>query len=191
MPKTVRAAVKLGKYHDIEVEDEVNAYMEYSDGMTANFITTTGEAPGVNRLEIVGERGLLTLEKGALKFLRNEVEMSEYSRTSPRGFAPPDCWECAIPLPAAGTVGHKAVIENVAAAILGQAKLIAPLEEGIRGLELGNAMLYSGLNDVTVTLPLDAAAYAAMLAKLVGTSRWHKKAAPGGKVGQDEFSKSF
>ena len=191
MPKTVRAAVKLGKYHDIEVEDEVNAYLEYADGMTANFITSTGEAPGVNRLEIVGERGLLTLEAGQIKFRRNEVEMSEYSRTSPRGFAPPDFWECTIPLPAAGTVAHKAIIENVAATILGKAKLIAPLAEGIRGLELGNAMLYSGLNDVTVTLPLDAGAYSRMLDKLVSTSRWRKKVPAGKAANADDFGKSF
>ena len=60
MPKTVRAAVKLGKYHNIEVEDEVNAYLEYADGKTANFIASTGEAPGTNRLEIAGSRGKLT-----------------------------------------------------------------------------------------------------------------------------------
>ena len=191
MPQTVRAAVKLGKFHDIEVEDEVNAYLEYADGMTANFITTTGEAPGVNRLEIVGERGLLTLCNGTIEFLRNEVETSEYSRTSTHGFAPPELWKCSIPLPTAGTVAHKAIIENVAAAVLGEAKLIAPLAEGIRGLEIGNAMLYSGLNDVTVKLPLDAAAYSKMLAKLVSTSRWRGKGATGNTVSSDEFDKSF
>ena len=190
MPSMVRASAKLGKYHDIEVEDEVNAYMEFANGMTANFIASTGEAPGVNRLEITGERGLLILEHGKINFKRNEEEMTDYSRRSPKGFAAPPCWDCAIPLPEAGVVAHRAIIENVAAAVLGKAELIAPLEEGIFGLELGNAMLYSGLNDVTVKMPLDAQAYAGMLAKLVETSRWQKKSVVN-NTSSDEFSKSF
>ena len=189
MPDKVRATVKLGKYHDIEVEDEVNAFLEYADGKTANFISTTGEAPGVNRLEIAAERGLLTLEKGQLHLRRNEFEMGEYIRTSPRGFAAPECWNCEIPIYAAAPNGHQAVIENLAAAILEHQPLIAPLAEGVRGLELGNAMLYSGLNDLTVKMPLDAEAYAAMLCKLVQASRWRPKnvAAPAA----EDFSKSF
>ena len=76
--------------------------------------------------------------------------------------------------------------------MLGEAELIAPLAEGIRGLELGNAMLYSGLNDVTVTLPLDSRAYAEMLAKLVATSRWHRKTPAGGAAADpNEFDHSF
>ena len=70
------------------------------------------------------------------------------------------------------------------------AKLIAPLEEGIHGLELGNAMLYSGLNDVTVKMPLDSKAYAEMLEKLVSTSRWQKKTVEN-TTQSDEFNKSF
>ena len=191
MPVKVRAAVKLGKYHDIEVEDEVNAYLEYADGKSANFISTTGEAPGINRLEIIGERGLLTLSDGQITFRRNEIPMSEYSSTSKTRFGTPGCWECTIPAPSVGISGHEAIIVNMAQAIRGTAELIAPLAEGIRGLELGNAMLYSGLNDVTVTLPLDAEAYRKMLDKLVSTSRWRKKAPATGAANQDEFAKSF
>ena len=190
MPTMVRASAKLGKYHDIEVEDDVNAYMEFANGMTANFIASTGEAPGVNRLEITGERGLLILENGQIHFKRNEEEMTDYSRRSPKGFAAPPCWDCTIPIPAAGVVAHRAIIENVAAAVLGKAELIAPLEEGIRGLELGNAMLYSGLKDVTVNMPLDSQAYAEMLAKLVENSRWQKKTVEN-TTQSDEFNKSF
>ena len=57
MPEKVRATAKFGKYHDIEVEDEVNAYLEYADGKVGNFIASTGEMPGTNRLEITADRG--------------------------------------------------------------------------------------------------------------------------------------
>ena len=191
MPSKVRAAVKLGKYHNIEVEDEVNAYLEYADGKTANFISSTGEAPGINRLEISSEKGLLTLEKGQLFFRRNEVETSEYSRTSKTFFTAPDCWECKIPVKTGGIIGHEAIIDNMVQTILGKSELIAPLEEGIRGLELGNAMLYSGLNETTVDLPLNSQAYSSMLDRLIGQSRWVPKKANDCSVSADEFNQSF
>ena len=192
MPEKVRCAVKLGKYHDIEVEDEINAYLEYADGKTANFISSTGEAPGINRLEITGERGLLTLENNKITFKRNEVETTEFNRTSKSRFGTPDCWQCEIPVPApGGIIGHEAIIVNVAQTIQKKAELIAPLEEGIRGLELGNAMLYSGLNDVTVKLPLDSQSYADMLGKLIESSRWEPKKISNAAVDDSEFAKSF
>ena len=192
MPEKVRCAVKLGKYHDIEVEDEINAYLEYADGKTANFISSTGEAPGINRLEITGERGLLTLENNKITFKRNEVETTEFNRTSKSRFGTPDCWQCEIPVPApGGIIGHEAIIVNVAQTIQKKAELIAPLAEGIRGLELGNAMLYSGLNDVTVKLPLDSQSYADMLGKLIESSRWEPKKISNAAVDDSEFAKSF
>ncbi len=92
MPSKVRATVGIGKYHDIEVEDEVNAYLEYADGMTGHFITTTGETPGTNRLEIAAERGRVILEEGKITFRRNIVETSEYSRTVKLDFGGPEYW---------------------------------------------------------------------------------------------------
>ena len=186
MPCKVRAAVKLGKYHNIEVEDEINAYLEYADGKSANFISTTGEAPGINRLEVVGERGLLTLENNQITFRRNVQNTSEYSQTAKAGFTPPECWECKIPIPGAAVVGHLAIIENTAKAIQKQEELKSPLAEGIRGLELGNAILYSGLKDQSVEMPLDADAYAEMLDGLIAESKWDWK-----KPVQEENSSDF
>ena len=51
-PSSIRAFCGIGKRHHIEVEDEVTAYLEYDNGATGVFITSTGEAPGTNRLEI-------------------------------------------------------------------------------------------------------------------------------------------
>ena len=175
MPEKVRASVKLGKYHDIEVEDEVNAYLEYADGKTANFIATTGEAPGTNRLEIAGDRGRLVWEDGKLEFRRNEIETGKYIRESGQTCLPPDNWTCSIPVGKLDFSTHQKIIRNVASAILDGTELIAPMEEGINGLELGNAMLYSGLTGNEVTLPLDAGRYAVLLKKLIAGSRCRKK----------------
>ena len=58
MPARIRAFCSYGKYHDIEFEDDVTAYMEYENGATGVFITTTGEAPGptVLRFPEIGAR---------------------------------------------------------------------------------------------------------------------------------------
>ena len=80
MPIKMPAFCRLGKYHNIEVDDEVTAYFEYPNGATGVFITTTGEAPGTNRLEIVGDRGKVVLESGKITFTRTEVPVAQFSR---------------------------------------------------------------------------------------------------------------
>ena len=177
MPCKVRATAKFGKYHDIEVEDEVNAYLEYPDGKTGNFIASTGEIPGTNRLEIMAERGRLVYEGGKLEFKRNEVETSVFSKTTDKRFGVPDIWTCEIPVAPGSPTPHKLIVDNVANAILHGTPLLAPMEEGINALELGNAMLLSGWKEETVTVPINSAEYAARLEKLIATSRYQKKKA--------------
>ena len=176
MPKKVTAFLSLGKYHDIEVEDEVTAYLEYPNGATGVFITTTGEAPGTNRLEICGERGRLVYENGKINFLRNEIPTTEFRTTTKTHFGSPEKWEINVPYKPDAKQQHMNVIENFADAILKGTPLVAPAQEGIRGLELGNAMLLSGLKHKTVELPIDAEEFAVMLDELVSKSRYVKKA---------------
>ncbi len=173
MPTKVRAFCKFGAKHDIEVEDEVTAYMEYANGASGVFITSTGEAPGTNRLEICGEMGKIVVENSTVKFYRNETAATQFSKTTTQGFAKPEIWE--ITIPTNGTGGqHREVLENFANAILKGEKLIAPAAEGINSVELGNAMLYSTLKDCTVELPLDGAAFEQELHKLVKQSKFYK-----------------
>ena len=97
MPKSVRAFCAFGKYHDIETEDDVTAYLEYPDGATGLFVASTGETPGTDRLEIAGDRGKLVYESGKLVFSRNTVVTSEHMETATGGFDKPEAWECIIP----------------------------------------------------------------------------------------------
>ena len=179
MPSKVTSFLSIGKYHDIEVEDEVTAYLEYPNGATGVFITTTGEAPGTNRLEITGERGRLVYESGKISFLRNEVPTTEFRMNSKTHFGAPEKWEINVPYKADAKQQHMNVIENFADAILKGIPLVAPAQEGIRGLELGNAMLLSGLKHKTVELPMGAAEFETMLNELVAKSRYVKKTSAG------------
>lgn len=187
MPSKVRAFCGIGKRHNIEVEDEVTAYLEYPNGATGVFVTTTGEAPGSDRLEIIGERGKIVFENGKIAFTRNEVPMTEFSRTTPHGFARPEVWNIDVPA-GRDKEGHSVITQNFVNAILDGTPLIAPAVEGIKSVELANAMLYSSINDCTVNLPLDGAAYEAMLQDLIANSRFVKDVV---KIEGEDIASSF
>jgi predicted dehydrogenase len=173
MPNKVRAFCHLGKYHDIEVEDDVTAYFEYPNGATGVFITTTGEAPGTNRLEITGDRGKIVLENSRVTWIRTEVPVSEFCRTTKGLFSAPPVWNVEIPVRDHGGQ-HTEILTNFTNAVLDGTPLLAPAVEGIHSVALANAMLYSSFTGKTVELPLDGRAYERHLKKLIAKSRYKK-----------------
>jgi predicted dehydrogenase len=175
MPKRVRAFCYFGKYHDIEVEDDVAAYVEYENGATGLFVTTTGEAPGTNRLEVTGDNGKVVVEGGRLTFWRTRVPVSRFNREFKGGFGSPEAWKCDVPLPRGGG-GHKEVTTSFVNAILKGTPLLAPGEEGIRSLELSNAMLLSAWTDSWVDIPVDEELFCSKLKEKVDSSTYKKKA---------------
>jgi predicted dehydrogenase len=190
MPSKVRAFCQFGRYHDIEVEDDVTAYFEYDNGTTGVLITSTGEAPGTDRLEIAAERGRVTIENDRFHWTRNEVPMSEFSNQSPDAFAKPATNEMEIPL--AGRGGqHNEVLQNFVDAILFGERLIAPAEEGIYSVELANAMLFSSDTDTTVSLPLNAGLFERWLSDKIKNSSFRKADVRASDGDLADFSKSF
>lgn len=187
MPSRVVAFCGFGKRHDIEVEDEVTAYLEYPNGATGTFVTTTGEAPGTNRLEIAGDRGKLVYEAGKVTFVRNEAPASEVLATSKESFASVPNWVCDVPVNGYGGQ-HIEILQNFVDAILDGKTLIAPAAEGIHSVELANAMLYSAWTGKPVALPLDSAAYENALQGKIATSRYQKREVVEAEV---DMAKSF
>ena len=176
MPETLRADCQIGRYHDIEVEDDVTCTMTYANGCKGLFVTSTGEAPGTNRLEITAERGKVVIEPGVTNGLRwtyNEEPMSAFCQSHPGGFTQPPTREIHIPISTSGPQ-HNGILENFTQAILKGEPLIAPAAEGLRSVELANAMLYSGFTQNAVRLPLDAALYEATLREKRAHSRYQK-----------------
>jgi predicted dehydrogenase len=178
-PSEVRAFCRFGQYHKIEVEDDVTAYLNYGSGATAVFVTTTGEAPGVNRLEVAGDRGLLTLENEKVTFRRTARPVQAFIDSTPDSFPWVETWDCSIP---GGGVAdqHRRVILAFVGAILDGKPLVAPGAEGIHGLELCNAMLLSTWLDKTIRLPIDDELYWAELQKRIAGSTFRKAAAKPG-----------
>jgi predicted dehydrogenase len=168
-PRRVRAFCAFGRYHPIEVEDDVTAFLEYDNGATMVFIASTGEAPGTNRLEIAAENGKLVMEGGQIVFTRNEIPTGEFCRTSTAGFERPKSIQKTIPFEGNGGQ-HTEIMQNFTDTILTGAELIAPAAEGIHSVELANAMLLSTFEDRTVDLPLDAAHYEKVLRRKIAES---------------------
>jgi len=127
MPSKVVGFCGLGKHHDIEVEDEVTAYMEFANGATGVFIASTGESPGTNRLEICGEKGKVVFEGNNLRFSRNEVSCIEFGKTSKQPMGKPEVKEIDMEVTNRADQ-HAEIISNFANAILSGEKLIAPGE---------------------------------------------------------------
>lgn len=158
-PSRVTAVGFVGKTHPIEVEDEVSAILEYPNGAIGHFVTSTGEAPGTNRLEIVGDRGRIVCENDKLHFSRTRKGVRETRETSKEAFAKVQTWEIEIPHGGGDMAGHKLVTQNFVDAILKGEPLIAPGADGLRQLELGNSILMAALTRKPVELPLDSDAY--------------------------------
>ncbi|HEV8542235.1 MAG TPA: Gfo/Idh/MocA family oxidoreductase [Verrucomicrobiae bacterium] len=187
MPACVRGFCQFGRYHNIEVEDNVTVFMEYPNGATGLFVTSTGEAPGTNRFEIAGERGRVVLEAGKMTFTRNEVSMRDFSKTAKTGFVRPDIWNVEIPVENAAAQ-HATVMQNFVDAILDGSPLFVRGEEGTNSVEIANAALYSSWTGQTVHLPLDSAAYEKALQEKIKNSRFEKKVV---QTSDEDFTKSF
>lgn len=165
-PSRVRGFCRFGHYHPIEVDDDVTAHFEHPGGATGLFITSTGESPGTNRLEVSSDRGRVVLENRRFEFRRTEVPVSKFCRTSKIKFSRPPYWQVDIPLPESTGEQHLGILKNFTSAILHGEPLIAPAAEGIHSVELANAILQSSIEDRAVELPLSAPRYARLLTRL-------------------------
>ncbi len=174
MPVKVQAHLKYGLWHDIEVEDDVTTYVEYENGATGVFVTTTGDAHGSNRFEIQMDKAKLIVEYSQLHLKEYSVSEPEWSATNKEPFASMPAQD--IPVETDGlNPQHTGVINAWGAAILRDEPMIADGREGIRGLMLSNAMHLSAFLGREVTLPIDEDLFYEELKKRIAVSR-HKKA---------------
>ena len=154
MPVKVRTFCHEGKWHDIEVEDDVTAYMEFENGATGVFVTTTGDAPGTNRLELTFEMGKIVCENEKLIFDKLAANVSEHCKTEKEGFKKPDCQRIEVETDGKNEQ-HVGVLKAFADHILKGTPLVAEGIEGINGLTLSNAMHLSSWLGKTVEIPFD------------------------------------
>jgi predicted dehydrogenase len=178
MPNKVRAFCQFGKWHDIEVEDDVTAYFEYPNGATGVFITTTADAPGTNRFEITGDKGTLLYDNGKLIFKKLDTPISKHLVETTNTFGAPNC-EVIELSPEGENSQHVGILNNFANNLLGLEELIAPAADGIKGVTLANAMLLSTWTDSTVDLPIDGKKFYELLQDHVKNSKVKKTVVSG------------
>ncbi len=170
MPVKMHAFMQFGKWHDIEVEDDVTAYMEFENGATGCFITTTGDGLGTNRLEIQMDSAKLIVEKESISLWEFEVSEPEFSKTNKQPFGTIPTKQVEVETDGINE-RHSGVMNAFAGAILRGEALVAGGEEGINGLMISNAMHLSAWTNSTVTLPIDEELYYEELMKRVRASK--------------------
>ena len=170
LPVRVQAHCHVGKWHDIEVEDDVTAYLEFENGATGVFVTTTGDAPGTNRFEIDMEKAKIVCEDDKLSVYELEVNEREFCFTEPQGFKKPEGHFVEVETDGQNPQ-HMGVLKAFAGKILHGTPLVAEGAEGINGLMLSNAMFLSSWEDKMVTLPIDEDLFYDELMKRVATSK--------------------
>ena len=175
MPAKIDAKIKFGKWHDIEVDDDVTAYAEYANGATGTFITSTGESPGTNRLEISGTLGKLVLENGVLKHWKLKTSEREICKTSEKGMPKPE-YEYTELMQESRETAHKGILQNFANAILYGEELLAPGTDGVNELTISNAAyLSSWQGNREIALPFDTAEFDCLLEEKKRGSVWREE----------------
>lgn len=170
MPSKVRAFCHFGKWHDIETEDDVTAYLEFPNGATGAFVTTTADSPGANRFEVLCSRGKVVCEKDELQVYRLNEDLQEFLMSANAGFAQPKYTEETIKQ-GGNNPQHVGILNNFANAILGTEPLYVDGREGLKCVELIDSMLLSSWTDKTVSLPIDDDEYYGELKKRIDSSR--------------------
>ena len=170
MPTKVQAQVHYGKWHDIEVEDDVTAYVEYENGATGVFITSTGDARGTNRFEIQMDKAKFIVENDKLYMEEFNMSEPEFSKNNTEPFGHIEFTAKEVETDGENPQ-HVGVLNAFAGKILHGTNLIAKGQEGINGLTISNAMHLSSFTGKTVELPLDEELFYEELMKRVATSR--------------------
>ncbi len=175
MPESVTGYCDVARYHHIEVEDDATIFAKYPNGATGVFITSTGEMPGTNRLEIAGTKGKLVLENGVLKWWRLKTPEDAIRFASSDNFVTPDCDYQEL-TPDAPESAHIGILRNFADAISHGAPLLSPGEDGLKELAISNAAYLSQwTGNAAMPLPPDTVLFDKLLAERVKTSAYQPK----------------
>ena len=169
MPSKIRAFCKNGQWHDIEVEDDVTIYAEYPNGATGVFITTTGDCPGDNRLEITLDKARIICTASEITVEELSDSISSFTYSAKDGFQKLESKKIDVETDGMNEQ-HAGVTNAFAAHILHGTPLIADGAEGINGLTIANAAYLSSWLGKTIELPLDEDLYLEELNKRRATS---------------------
>ena len=169
LPGKISAKVAFGRYHDIDVEDEVTAMLDYESGSVGLLQASSGEAPGINRLEIIGDTGVISWNDTELTVQQADQSVSEHCATTREMFGMPSFTRRTLDL-ADGVNQHAQVIQNFVDSLIKGSSLLTPAREGLGSLQLANGMLLSQWDEKAVALPIDSQRYEQLLSERISSS---------------------
>lgn len=166
MPESVRASIDYGKYNDFTVDDNADLQFFYKDGLHGTFIASSGEAPGVNRLEIWGTKGLLRIENcEELTFDENIVSVEQFREENKEIYGMPKHEKRTVSVDWNQPLGYQKIFSDFAEHIRKGTPLLVTGEDGLRTLMLTNGAYLSSWTDKKISFPIDDELYAALLKK--------------------------
>ncbi|MDD6262953.1 MAG: Gfo/Idh/MocA family oxidoreductase [Clostridiales bacterium] len=169
LPVRVDSHLSYGKWHNIEVEDDVTTYVEYANGATGVFVTSTGDVCGTNRFEIQLDGAKIVASEDKLRLWEYEMSTPEFEKVNREAWNAPKVTEVSVETDGENPQ-HVGVLNAFAANILRGEPLVARGEEGINGLTLSNAMHLSSWLGRPVEIPFDEDLYWKELSARIGNS---------------------
>ncbi len=173
LPVRLQAFCHNGKWHSIQTEDDATVYMEFKDGSTGVLCTSTGDAPGTNRLEISGSRARLVLEDGTLSIDRLKVDEREWRTQCKENSKTPPMKQERMQF-GDNPNQHAKVLNAFADHILNGGPMVANIEDGLRAVQLNNAMYLSSWTGSMVELPVDPKRFDECLEELQKKNTLHR-----------------
>jgi predicted dehydrogenase len=168
-PRSITAFLDT-RLHKIEVENTAHVICRYDGPKTGLIYASTAEWPGQFKLEVIGDKGTLVVDGDNLKFAKLSTPLSAdiaANKESRADFIVPPSFEWRdVPIENDPGGDRINVIRAFAAHVLRGAPMVATGEDGLRQLEMSNAMYLSGFIGRSVELPVDAAKMEHLLAKL-------------------------
>ena len=158
LPDRVYASMEFGRYNDFLVDDAIDLQLLYDSGFHGTFVSATGEAPGINRLEVWGSKGRLTMEGNRITFAENAMSIEEFGRVNTEKFA-------KIPYTVHEEVYDQQVnpygiiLKNFTDHLLCGEKLLTTGWDGLGQIQLANAIYVSGWEERKVSLPVEESCY--------------------------------
>jgi predicted dehydrogenase len=162
------------QHHRMEVEETAEAMLTYPAGGTGYFFCSTAEPKPGQVLELIGDKGKLVYRDGQLTLTTYAMPLQEFIDNSPGMWDNPKSTTTIVEVPDAAW-GHWNIIRNFARHILFKEPLLSPGAEGMRSLELANAIWLSAHLKRPVKLPISRKAYDVFLATMRRKSGGHRK----------------
>ncbi len=168
----------------ITTENDVTSIMRF-DGFDCVFTASTHEIPGINRLEIAGDKGVITVYSKTMKYRINKMSEKEVNQRAKRDYGNKrdkvgktfyDWYGCKNTIRDIIRGQQCNILDNFVNAVENKdaSLLIAPIEDGLNALTIINALNMSSWTGEEVKIPFDDKEYDKLLKEKINEEKQDK-----------------